>query len=145
MMTRHLLPLLLATSAVGACAVGPDYRPPLTPTTAQQDFQGATSPAVSTAAAQDRWWRLYNDPLLDRLVEDALAANTDIRVAVVRIDKARAQLRGARSDRLPQTDIGASAALRSHVRTRNSPFSTDGITNTSSMKTAACDTRATPS
>lgn len=109
MMTRHLLPLLLATSAVGACAVGPDYRPPLTPTTAQQDFQGAASPVVSTAAAQDRWWRLYNDPLLDRLVDDALAANTDIRVAVARIDKARAQLRGARSDRLPQTDIGASA------------------------------------
>lgn len=112
-MTRNFIALLLGASALTACAAGPDYKVPATPTAAP--FIGAASPAVSAAAAQDRWWTLYNDPLLDSLVGDALAANTDLRVAVARIEKARASLRGAKSDRLPQTSLGASA-----VRSRTS-------------------------
>lgn len=108
-MTKHFLALLLGASALTACAAGPDYKAPATPTTAAAPFIGATGPAVSTTAAQDRWWTLYRDPLLNRLVEDALAANTDIRVAVARIERARASLRGAKSGRLPSTGIGASA------------------------------------
>jgi len=107
-MTRTFISLLLGASVLTACAAGPDYRPPATPTTAAAPFIGATNPAVSTAATQDRWWTLYRDPLLDTLVGDALAANTDIRVAVARIERARASLRGAKSDRLPQSSLGAS-------------------------------------
>src|SRR3546814_5415152 len=55
------------------------------------------------------WWRLYDDPVLDGLVADALANNTDVRVAVANIARARASLRGARADRLPQGGIGAGA------------------------------------
>lgn len=108
-MTRTFIALLLGASALTACAAGPDYRPPATPTTAAGPFIGAANPAVSAAATQDRWWTLYRDPLLDKLVADALAANTDIRVAVARIERARASLSGAQSDRLPQTSLGASA------------------------------------
>lgn len=107
-MTRTFIALLLGASALTACAAGPDYRPPATPTTAAAPFIGAANPAVSASATQDRWWTLYRDPLLDTLVADALAANTDIRVAVARIERARASLRGAKSDRLPQTSLGAS-------------------------------------
>jgi NodT family efflux transporter outer membrane factor (OMF) lipoprotein len=63
---------------------------------------------VTQAAADDHWWRLYDDALLDGLVRDALAANTDIRVAVARLERARAQLRGAKSDRLPSTTLSGS-------------------------------------
>ena len=70
----------------------------------------STSPAVDAAAtANDDWWRLYRDPVLDGLIADALAANTDIRVAVARLARARASLREVRSDRLPQATAGASA------------------------------------
>src|SRR3546814_4815585 len=55
------------------------------------------------------WWRLYDDPVLDGLVADALANSTDVRVAVANIARARASLRGARADRLPQGGIGAGA------------------------------------
>jgi NodT family efflux transporter outer membrane factor (OMF) lipoprotein len=48
--------------------------------------------------------------VLNALVADALAANTDLRVAVARLDRARASLRGARSDLLPQTELSASPA-----------------------------------
>lgn len=107
-MTRNLIALLLGASALTACAAGPDYKAPATPTTAAAPFIGAANPAVAQSAADAHWWRLYNDPLLDGLVGDALKANTDIRVAVARLERARAQLRGARSDRLPSTNISGS-------------------------------------
>jgi NodT family efflux transporter outer membrane factor (OMF) lipoprotein len=107
-MTRTFLSLLLAATALSACAVGPDYKAPATPSTAAGAFLGATTPAVSTAQADDHWWRLYDDPVLDGLVRDALTANTDIRVAVARLEKARAQLRGARSSNLPSTTLSGS-------------------------------------
>jgi NodT family efflux transporter outer membrane factor (OMF) lipoprotein len=105
---------LLAATALSACAVGPNYAPPKTPADASARFigaaPGASAPAVTTAAPDDHWWQLYRDPVLDHLVADALSANTDIRVAVAHLERARAQLRGSRSDLLPQTGLSASAA-----------------------------------
>lgn len=99
---------LLAATSLAACAVGPDYVAKAPPPSAQAPFIGGTSPAVSTAEPDGTWWRLYSDPVLDQLVQDALAANTDIRVAVARIERARAQLRGSRNLALPQTGIDGS-------------------------------------
>lgn len=101
--------LLLATTALSACAVGPDYHRPQTPASAAAPFIGSTAPQVSDAAPDDHWWQLYSDPALDRLVADALAANTDIRVALANLEKARAQLRGAGAELLPQTGLDAGA------------------------------------
>ncbi len=99
-----LIPALL----LSACAAGPDYALPVTPKAADAPFIGSAAASVSTADAEDAWWRLYRDPVLDGLIADALAANTDIRVAAANLARAQAALRGARSDRLPQTDIQAS-------------------------------------
>lgn len=102
--------LLLTASALAlsACAAGPDYIAPARPQAAAGAFV-ATSAAVTPQPVQGDWWRLYNDPVLDGLVTDALAANTDVRAAVARIGRARAGLRGAHADRLPQADASASA------------------------------------
>lgn len=104
---KNMVAGLLTATALSACAVGPDYVAPTPPVAAGAPFVGVQSAEVTTAAPDDSWWRLYDDAVLDGLVADALAANTDVRVAVARIEKARAGLRGARSDRLPQTDISA--------------------------------------
>jgi len=104
-------PLLLSVSvlALAACAAGPDYRAPSLREASPLSFT-VSSPAVDAASpARDDWWRLYRDPVLDGLIADALEANTDIRAAVARVARARALLRGAGADRLPQTDIGAGA------------------------------------
>lgn len=103
---RLLLPTVSAL-ALAACAVGPTYIAPVPPVTAAGTFVSATSPALSTAPVAANWWRLYQDPVLDGLIADALKSNTDIRVAAAHLEKARASLRGARSDRLPQTGISA--------------------------------------
>ncbi len=94
--------------ALAACAAGPDYVTPPTPQTAAGAFV-STSPAVTAHAVQGDWWKLYRDPVLDTLIADALAANTDVRVAAARIARARASLRGSRSDALPQGQVSGGA------------------------------------
>jgi NodT family efflux transporter outer membrane factor (OMF) lipoprotein len=104
--------LLAAASALAlaACTTGPDYAPPSLPHAAASPFVSLGNPAAAIPApAEESWWRLYRDPVLDRLIGEALAANTDIRVAVARLAKARAALRGVKADRLPQAAIGAQA------------------------------------
>ncbi|WP_137753345.1 TolC family protein [Sphingopyxis sp. L1A2A] len=105
--------ILTAASALAlaACAVGPNYKAPQSASApvATGPFISANSPAVTLAPVAADWWRLYDDPVLDGLVADALASNTDVRVAVANIARARASLRGARADRLPQGQIGAGA------------------------------------
>ena len=101
--------LLAAASLLTVAAAGPNYAPPATPPSAAGPFISAPAAPVTAAEPEGAWWRLYQDPVLDRLVADALAANTDLRVAIANLDKARASLREARSDRLPQTNIGAGA------------------------------------
>jgi NodT family efflux transporter outer membrane factor (OMF) lipoprotein len=97
----------LSALALSACAVGPKYVAPIAPRSAAAPFVTANAATVTSPADQN-WWRMYRDPVLDALVADALAANTDLRVAVARLDAAKASLRGARSDRLPQVTAGAS-------------------------------------
>jgi len=78
--------VLLAATALAGCTVGPNYVAPSAPPAAQAPFIGtAQTPAVAAVAPQDDWWKLYDDPVLDSLIHDALAANTDVRVAVARI------------------------------------------------------------
>jgi outer membrane protein, multidrug efflux system len=104
-----LATLLAVTSILSACAVGPDYKRPQTTASAAAPFIGASRAGVNAAADADpQWWHLYDDPVLNGLIADALATNTDLRVAVANLQKARAGLRGARADRLPQTTIDAS-------------------------------------
>ncbi|KQR87418.1 efflux transporter outer membrane subunit [Sphingomonas sp. Leaf343] len=99
----------LATAlALAACATGPDYVAPQTPAAAAGPFLSTSTAIDPTAPASDRWWQLYDDPVLDGLVTDALRANTDLRVAAARLARARASLREVRGDRQPQGNVSAS-------------------------------------
>ncbi|KPL66804.1 transporter [Erythrobacter sp. SG61-1L] len=106
--TRGLLASLSAL-ALAACAAGPDYVAPVPPQTSSGPFLSSAEPAFAQETAAKDWWRLYDDPVLDGLVGDALAKNTDIRVAIANIERARAGLRGSRAGRLPNASIGTGA------------------------------------
>jgi len=94
--------------ALAACATGPDYQPKPISASAAAPFVSVTGSSVSDSKPTGDWWRLYQDPVLDGLVSDALAANTDIRVAVARLAKARASLRESHGAREPQVGVGGS-------------------------------------
>jgi len=118
-MIRKLL--LAATSLLTVAAANPKELAPVVPPSANGAFIGAPAAPVTAAEPQADWWRLYQDPLLDRLIADAFAANTDLRVAVANLDRARALLREARSDRLPSTSIGAGATYGRAPETQRAP------------------------
>jgi multidrug efflux system outer membrane protein len=66
------------------------------------------TPAESTPRGE--WWKPFADPVLDQLIERADRNNASIRVAAARLEQARALVRSARADQLPQVGIDASAA-----------------------------------
>jgi outer membrane protein, multidrug efflux system len=76
------------------------------------ELPAATAPAPADI---DRWWQRFGDPQLTALIEQALANNVDLQLAVARIDEARANLRIARSTLFPDVNavVGASRAQRS--------------------------------
>ena len=113
---------LAATLLLSACAIGPDYRPATTPAVATGGFQSAMPATATSAATPDAWWRLFKDPVLDDLIVEAFAANTDLRVANANLRRARAVLSESRSGRLPTTTISGSAVeSRQTVPTVNGP------------------------
>ena len=94
--------------ALAACATSPDYVRPTTSAAAAGPFVAGNSPALQPLApVPSNWWRLYDDPVLDELIADALAHNTDVRAAVARLARARAALREVKVDRLPQGGVSA--------------------------------------
>lgn len=98
-----------ATLALSACMVGPDYRSPVPQSPGQEPFLSGQSPAFTGEQPPGRWWSLFSDPVLDRLVEQALVANTDLRVAAANLRRARAVLRETRSGLFPSVDATAGA------------------------------------
>ncbi len=108
--------------ALGACALGPNYRPAPVPPAANAGFTAATPATATAAAAPDAWWRLYDDPVLDDLIAAAFAANTDLRIATANLRRARAVLSESRAARLPTTTASASAVeAQQTIGTVNGP------------------------
>ena len=107
--------LLLTSAILAACAVGPNYREPEVP--APQEFIGAENVKFTTAEVERDFWKSFNDPLLDQLVEQALDSNHDIRIAMTRLREARALRGEARLDLAPTvTASGGYTESRSSVR-----------------------------
>lgn len=111
--------------ALAACATGPNYQPRTTSAAAAAPFVHQQGPAVTSAEPDANWWRLYQDPVLDALVFDALRANTDVRVAVGRLARARALLRETRGAREPQVGVGGSAQYGKLPGVRGEDVQTD--------------------
>ena len=94
--------------------VGPDFQRPQT--AVSSSWLETRDPRLSTGSATYRdWWTVFNDPALDRLVEQAYRENLPLRTAGVRVLQARAQLGIAIGDFFPQTQQGIGSVQ--YVRT----------------------------
>jgi NodT family efflux transporter outer membrane factor (OMF) lipoprotein len=93
-MTRfafRLASLAVAAGLAACAAVGPDYKQPADALASQPAAAKPFAEAPANAAPlPPHWWRLYHDPLLDKLVTQALAHNTDLRQAVANLERERA-------------------------------------------------------
>lgn len=108
---KRYLSLIASTVALAGCTtVGPDYEPELPRATAQAALVSADDGPFVPASPPSDWWVLYDDPVLDGLVADALSANTDLRMAAANLARARAVLREVRAGRSIDTSISGGAS-----------------------------------
>ncbi len=89
----------LVAGALAGCAVGRNYHRPQTPVDGR--FANAGEPGLAVGDPVERYWTGFADPLLDSLIEDALAHNTDLGVAAANLQAARAARRLAGFDQFP--------------------------------------------
>ena len=96
--------ILIAGALAGCASVGPNYKRPAIPTTAQW-----LTPTEGIGSLADlEWWQLYQDPVLGDLIRTALDENKDLRVAVARVAEGRAQLAVTRAAQFPAVDAQGS-------------------------------------
>jgi NodT family efflux transporter outer membrane factor (OMF) lipoprotein len=95
-------PWLLAVLLLSSCTVGPDFARPAAETASQ--WQDAEDRRLKTASANDLdWWKTFNDPILNKLIERAYFENLNLRVAGIRVLEANAQLAMAVGNFYPQS------------------------------------------
>ena len=103
MKTTLAFAVLLALEPVFAASwpkVGPKYEPPKA-AVPESFHQQAAAAGVTTETAVANWWTTLGDPELTALIERAVSANLDLKVASSRALEARATRRVTRSDLLP--------------------------------------------
>src|SRR4029077_3383119 len=122
---RIALVSLFVAATLAGCAVGPNYKKPETPVAATC---GAAEPTVYTSEqAQVQFWKQFGDETLDKLVDDSLNANHDLRIAVGRLAEARA----ARHQSL--YDLGPTVTASGGHTTQKVPEVQSGFPFTSSF------------
>ena len=107
-----------ACVALAGCAVGPDYHAPSAAKLGVPDqYYADIAPGAAAPDPQElaTWWAALGDPLLDRLVTMALAANPDIDAAGARLRQARASYRSARSVLYPTLTANGSAGRTAQI------------------------------
>jgi len=104
--------ILLLAAAVAGCAVGPDFVAPKNPAPAQF---GARDALYDSEAPIGVFWKVFGDATLDDLMQQTLAANHDLRIALARLNEARALRRETQFDQLPTitAQAGHTSALQS--------------------------------
>ena len=94
-------PLILALSTLlASCAAGPDYRPATVNELGVPQAYTSGPGAPLSKAELASWWQRFNDPALNVVVEQAIAANLDIAQAQARLRQAREATIQARADML---------------------------------------------
>jgi NodT family efflux transporter outer membrane factor (OMF) lipoprotein len=123
--TFSRLALVILLLACGCLKVGPDFAKPGA-TVMPKWLEAEGYKQVSTQAEDYRdWWRSFNDPVLDKLVQTAYQQNLSLRIAGVRVLAARAQLGVAVGSLYPQSQQGAGQATKTRI-SETSPLASPG-------------------
>lgn len=99
MRTKYILIFLF----LSACQVGPRYQPPITHVPDDWKHEVQQEPTAEEVCG---WWEVFNDEMLNALIESALESNNDLYAALERVAQARALAGEARSALYPQLSLG---------------------------------------
>ncbi len=120
--------LLMILMMAGGCKVGPDYHAPKTDVPAEWS-EKTPGVAATQPAADARWWKTFNDPVLDSLVDKAVLSNLNLKIAASRIREARALRRIVISGEWPS--VSGSGAYQRSKGSENTSISSLGAFGTS--------------
>ncbi len=93
------------------CAVGPDYRQPVSSAPRHWQAEKTAAVALKPVAPENlkNWWKSFGDVKLNLLMDAAMTGNLDLKLALTRIDQARAERRGTRAELFPTVNVKAGA------------------------------------
>ncbi|MGR9085751.1 MAG: efflux transporter outer membrane subunit [Gammaproteobacteria bacterium] len=116
---KHSAVSFALLASLTGCMVGPDYNEtaPIVPDHWQAEAltrdrlrEEANAPLKPIDnEALKRWWHSFDDETLNRLMDQALAGNLEVKIALARVDQARAERRGTRAELFPEVNVAASA------------------------------------
>ncbi|MBP6534812.1 MAG: efflux transporter outer membrane subunit [Arenimonas sp.] len=109
---------MLMLTGLAGCTLGPDYARPTIDTPAAWRIEEP----VTNDLASSEWWRQFNDPVLNTLVDDSLRGNLDVRIAAARVDQFLGALNATRSQLYPQIGYGADASRAQASRVGQPPL-----------------------
>ena len=105
-MMKHVLFFSILINLISCTLIGPDYKRPEInlPNTYHQE-----SNKENVVTDLNNWWKLYEDPLLNELIDKALIKNTDINAAIARLEEADAYLKQVGAALIPSVDLTSQA------------------------------------
>jgi outer membrane protein, multidrug efflux system len=118
--TFLVLTLVLSAGLTVGCTVGPNYTRPKTDVPTAYRAPAPLPPAEAASIADLKWFDVFKDEKLQDLIRTALQQNYDLRIAVSRVEQARAGLGIVRSNQFPQFGAGGSVEINR--------LSRDGVT-----------------
>ncbi len=123
---RRLAVLVLALPLAG-CMMGPNYRRPEVEMPPAYRYEVADARDTANAA----WWTQFNDPVLDGLIDEALARNLNVRIAAANVEKAAAVLTQTRASLYPQASYGATASGQRQSEKVGAVYANDALAGAS--------------
>lgn len=105
---RKINTFILISALLGGCSLADKYERPF------MDLPDKTDDTILNKYARENWWEMFNDPTLNKLEDEAFKNNFDMKIAVARIDEARAMAGISKSALFPSVNLSGQAS-RTHV------------------------------
>lgn len=113
---HRIIIFIAAGLALGGCmTLGPDYRRPAPDYAIPQKFEQASSDQTGAYIPQDRWWKVFNDPELDRIVEKVAQKNPDIHRAAASVMEVLAYMRQTQASQYPEVNLNAEVSRQQQL------------------------------
>lgn len=129
LLNRLCIAVLLASSVLGGCTVGPDYHKPTAPiSTTFKEAQGWKAASPQDELPKGPWWELYQDPQLNALVAQVQLNNQNVAVYAAQYQQALALVRESRANQFPLlTGTGSSTRSETSTGSSSSTTSSGGV------------------
>jgi outer membrane protein, multidrug efflux system len=121
-MSRTGFAITCATLLLTGCTVGPNYQRPAVPVPQNFRAPDPLPPPQAASLADLKWFEVFQDPELQKLIRSALEHNYDLRDAVARVEEARANLGITRSNQFPNFGVGGEVDINRLSRDGATPL-----------------------